>query len=716
MDRLSRPRTARLRARAVSYKYRYCPRCRCEWPAADTSCRQCVHWLGDAPLQRTEWQLVPASSGPLAPEEHELVAAGAVVLRLICEEPPTEGELSTLSETINQIIAVQNCSVCEVEGHGWLVWTTKGLRQAFCHACEVERRLIASEARQQGVLLHRANMRWGIWVDQYVLPFSAQGGPVVDDMTAAAIFDFEPDNMALAAESVYQINRRWEHFVCVPRRLLDGQEPSGFRMMGHKRPSAMDHAEARELTPFVGRESQIAKIEDCWKRRGSTRLAVIAPAGSGKTRLIKEWLRRHADIRAITANFSLFGGGVEDFASQLAHLPPERLDPRALVEAVTARIRRENVKVVVLDDLHWAGPAGLAFIRALIVALPESVMLTILASRPVGRELVQELSPTVELNLAPLPPPIADELARRLVVSEKVASAAAQRSGGNPLFVEQFAAWAVETAFRGGEGGPRNLHQVIAARIDYLLKVRVGEIRTRLQWGGPSQRGLADEDLKRLESEIGLWLDRLETGDYADRIEVVQYLVQLERLEYEIFIISMVAGRARPRSSRLREAIERLLIGSADQVLIDLKRRAINAKATRQEILQAARRAGDVLAGAFNWALAADFYELALSIAGHESPEIAQQLSLCRRHSRGVIATDGEVYSAYEAKRLLERPSVTARDLPYVWAELGRRFARRAYFLRAGEAAGAINDDALAAWAKRKATELAVKESRPPVD
>jgi hypothetical protein len=49
---------------------------------------------------------------------------------------------------------------------------------------------------------------------------------------------------------------------------------------------------------------------------------------------------------------------------------------------------------------------------------------------------------------------------------------------------------------------------------------------------------------------------------------------------------------------------------------------------------------------------------------------------------------------------------VDALNLPYIWADLGRRFRMGSYFARADNAAEAINDHALAAWSKRKAMEL----------
>jgi hypothetical protein len=430
---------------------------------------------------------------------------------------------------------------------------------------------------------------------------------------------------------------------------------------------------------------------------------------SGKTRLIKEWLTRNPQLRAISANFSLFGGDVESFASQLAELPPERLDGDALVGAVVGRIRLENIDVLVLDDIHWAETSGLAFVGQLLVALSATAMLVVLASRPSGWASLQALAPTVELKISPLPFSASEKLARQLIASEAIATVAARRSKGNPLFVEQFVAWAAEVGFQGGDGGPRNLHQIIAARIEHLSDVRLAEIRERLRWGRSWEQQAIDGDLERLEVEIGLWLDRLETGDYANRVEATRHLVKLERLDYEIFIASMLAGRPRPRSSRLREAIERLLIGSAEQILADLKLRAANGTdAGREDIFREAQRAGDIAFAAFNWALARDFYELAYSVApSWQMEEIGRRLGRChRRTQKKTLPDDSDVYVASAGKNLDEVPTVDALDLPDVWAELGRRDSCARYFERASEAAQAINDDALAAWARRKAAEL----------
>jgi hypothetical protein len=592
---------------------------------------------------------------------------------------------------------------CEVAGHGWFAWTTKGLRETFRLGCKIEYHLIASLPRLESILAHAASIRWGSWTDQYVLPFSQGGHPVIKDITACAIFDFEPDNMSYSSEAIYRVNRRWENFVCAPRRLLNEREDYGFRVLDHKRPSALDHAEVKYASPFVARDRELATISDLWIRADwGRKLAIVAQAGSGKTRLIKEWLARHKQAHAIIANFSLFGGGIEDFVSQLSALPPDRLDSDALLEAVIERIHQEKIEILVLDDIHWAGAEGLAFVHRLLGALSKRAIFVILASRPSGYERLRTLQPTAELKLKPLPPVSAQELARGLIESKSIAAIAARRSKGNPLFVEQFAAWAAETKFLGGKGGPRNLYQVVVARIAHLSDVRIKDIQQRLRWGRSWERQVINDELGKLEVEIGLWLDRLETGDYADRVEAARHLVELEHLDYEIFITSMLAGRPRPRSSRLREAIERLLIGSADQILRDLKRRATKSSHSKKDIAREAERAGAILAGNYNWSLAQKFYECACFSQSSPREDIEQRLDQCRRHSRAIIENDQEIY-AEAAKHDIDRsPSVNALNLPYIWAELGRRECSKRYFERAAEAAEAINDQGFAIWAKRK--------------
>jgi hypothetical protein len=217
----------------------------------------------------------------------------------------------------------------------------------------------------------------------------------------------QPDNLLSSSDPVYQINRQWEHFACVPRRLLHGKTEFGFRLIGHKRPSALDHASSADSSRhrFVGRNKELSLLEDHYQRsrRSTFRLALVAEAGSGKTRLIKEWLRQHCDRRVLSANFSLFGGGVVTFAGQLADLPPDVTSDEALLGSVVARVQDEAIQVLVADDLHWADTEGIRFVRGLLEAISQQRMFAVLSSRPSSRPMLEALEPTAEIAMRPLP-------------------------------------------------------------------------------------------------------------------------------------------------------------------------------------------------------------------------------------------------------------------------------------------------------------------------
>jgi hypothetical protein len=330
------------------------------------------------------------------------------------------------------------------------------------------------------------------------------------------------------------------------------------------------------------------------------------------------------------------------------------------------------------------------------------MIMVLLVARPSGWAVIEPLSPAAKLELKPLPSSTTRDLAQRLIASRRISLIAARRSRGNPLFVEQFAAWATDADYQGTGDAPRNLHQVIAARIVHLSNVRLADIRQRLRWGVSWERQAIEQELDRLEGEIGLWLDRLETGDYGDRIDASRHLIGLERIDFEIFLASTLAGKPRARSNRLRESIERLLVGSADHILADLKSRAVTASgAEKANILLEARRAGDAVARRYAWPLAAQFYQLALDMTeSWDKGEIGRRLAECRRRCLGAQL---EVPTAVGTCSLEENPAVDALRIPEVWIRLGLRHECAEYFLRAAEAARAINDDPLAEWATGRA-------------
>ncbi len=708
----------RLDVRAVAYTFRYCETCRREWPARHQSCPLCVRWLGDRPQERTEWQIVPervhanaSTEIPPGPDARVLVGASALVLRVLSVRPP-DAALFRATPVLRTVLCAPASSsevtgaLCPIAGQGWLFATTPGLRRAFLDALALEQRLRMALPQLAAILGGR--IRFGIWLDQYLLPRDAAGEPTVFLTASHALFDFEPDDLLLSSEEAYQTNRHFENFVCIPRRLLNGEETHGYRFLSHKRPSAQDHVLSADATPFVGRGQDLAFLDSCLETSRITplRVALIAEAGSGKTRLIREWRRRHPDLRVLGASFSLFGGGMAEFAAGLVELPANPRDPTSLCVAILDRIAVERTEVLALDDLHWADAESVAFVSALLESTTAHERLVLLLARPSGRAVLESLAPEIERTLVPLPVPSLQDLAQQLIPSASVAAIAIARSGGNPLFLEQFAAWTMESGYAGEGEAPLNLHQVIAARIGLLSRVRLAAVRRALPRGGTGQREAIQRELDSLESEIGLWLDRLETADYGDRREVARHLIELERVDFELFIARTLAGRPRPRSGRLSEAIERLLSGSADSILADLTARARQpSSAERAEIYREAERAANVLMQHFRWSVARDFLALARDAAEPwQRPEATDRLRRCESRLSGAAINEAAILAG---KDLDETPAVGALQLPAAWARLGLLYGSASCFRRAAEAAEAIEDQALAAWAREKARHAA---------
>jgi class 3 adenylate cyclase/tetratricopeptide (TPR) repeat protein len=109
----------------------------------------------------------------------------------------------------------------------------------------------------------------------------------------------------LVSEATYRLVRGF--FVVEPTGPLDVRgksEPvTAYEVLGRAtRPSSMTVAAERGLTPLVGREADLARLEVAFRRvarDGLGAVAVVGEAGSGKSRLLYEF-RRRLEGRAVT--------------------------------------------------------------------------------------------------------------------------------------------------------------------------------------------------------------------------------------------------------------------------------------------------------------------------------------------------------------------------------------------------------------------------------
>ncbi|MFN8103218.1 MAG: adenylate/guanylate cyclase domain-containing protein [Acidimicrobiia bacterium] len=148
---------------------------------------------------------------------------------------------------------------------------------------------------------------------------------------------------------------------------------------------------------------------------------------------------------------------------------------RALLTALTAVVP----VAVCLTDLHWADPQLLALVERLMESLRTLRIVLVATARPELMERWHPVSARRNLIVAALDPLRTEDTESLLdtllpdTTDPGLRDALRDRSGGNPLFAEEFAAL-IEAA-AGGDGDapdagtlPATLHGLVAARLDTL--------------------------------------------------------------------------------------------------------------------------------------------------------------------------------------------------------------------------------------------------------
>ena len=227
------------------------------------------------------------------------------------------------------------------------------------------------------------------------------------------------------------------------------------------------------ISPYamVGRQAQTAVLEELLDGLSLGRpsaLMLAGEAGIGKTRLADELVNRARSRGWRTVWVAAWqGDGVPPLwpwaellrqvvgtADVLDRQAPDA-DPASAssarfeqFEAVTAALRAAiggAPLVVVLDDAHWADPASLQLAAFASAALRDQPLLLVVTYRPyeidrAGLETLTRLG--VTLALPPLTVDAVGDLLAGVVgqeVPSRVVAAIAERSNGNPLFVQEFA-------------------------------------------------------------------------------------------------------------------------------------------------------------------------------------------------------------------------------------------------------------------------------------
>jgi len=287
--------------------------------------------------------------------------------------------------------------------------------------------------------------------------------------------------------------------------------------------------------PLIGRDAELHQLRELCASAARTNTGRVVllrgEAGIGKTRLIEELeatatrsgfachqglildfgIRRTRDAggriiaglldvadaddpqsRAAALEVALARGLVQPdeaaFAHDLLDLPlaaelrpaydamdnaTRTLQRRQLVVRLVQRASRTQARLLILEDVHWAGRQMLDTLAGVGAGIEGHPVVLLLTSRPPSEALDADwrgrLGPRVQmltLDLHPLGVGEARELARALGAADEAAVVdCVQRAEGNPLFLEQL----LRSAAAGERDSlPGSIHSVVLSRLDRL--------------------------------------------------------------------------------------------------------------------------------------------------------------------------------------------------------------------------------------------------------
>jgi tetratricopeptide (TPR) repeat protein len=282
---------------------------------------------------------------------------------------------------------------------------------------------------------------------------------------------------------------------------------------------------ARGLTPFVGRQTEVAALQQALERAGEGHgqvVGLVGEAGVGKSRLVYEcvhapqtqgWrvlesasvsygkatpyfpvlellrhygrVEEHDDPRTIRAKvtgqvLTLDEALQETIPALLALLdalpadsPFLTLDPpqrrQHTLEALKRVLVRESQAqplLLVFEDLHWIDTETQALLDRLVEGVPTARILLLVNYRPEYQHGWGSKSYYTQLRLDPLPPASADEVLQALLGDDPslapLKPLLITRTEGNPFFLEESVRTLVETGVLVGEPGAYRLAQALS--------------------------------------------------------------------------------------------------------------------------------------------------------------------------------------------------------------------------------------------------------------
>jgi class 3 adenylate cyclase/tetratricopeptide (TPR) repeat protein len=398
----------------------------------------------------------------------------------------------------------------------------------------------------------------------------------------------------------------------------------------------LEAAAQRGLTQFVGRTTDLAKLGDALERARQGHgqvVGVVGEAGVGKSRLFRELLhsQRLHGWRVLQSASVSYGtttaylpviellrgyfaiddrddahkirekvtGKVVTLATMLASALPallalldapwdetswRNLDPlqrrQQTVDAVKQLLLRESEiqpLMVVFEDLNWIDGETRTLLDGLVESLAAARMVLLVNYRPEYRDDWSAKTYYRRLRIDPLPPESADELLDALLGTDAailpLKRLLVERTGGNPLYLEESVRALVETSTLAGERGayrltrpveqltiPATVNAILAARIDRLEPEAKRLLQTAAVIGKDVSMPLLLAVAETTEREVRAALAQLQAAEFLYEVRLFPNLEYTFKhaLTHEAAYQGLLFDRRRALHARIVTAIERL--------------------------------------------------------------------------------------------------------------------------------------------------------------
>ena len=361
-----------------------------------------------------------------------------------------------------------------------------------------------------------------------------------------------------------------------------------------------------------------------------------------------------AELATVFPSLSAFAGDRE------VALPHERYRSHRAVRELLELLATTQPLVLLLDDLHWADPASVELLSALIRRPPAAPVLVALAVRP--RQLPGPLSAALErahrmddiqrFELRPLTEPEAQELLGETVASSLV-NALFEESGGNPFYLEQLA----RTPDRGPRAG--------GARSGAAVSLAGVEVPSMVAAALTEELALLSPSARRVLEGAAVAGDPFEPELAAAAAEVPESTA-VEALD-ELLALDLVRATDVPRRFRFRHPIVRRAVyettpaawrlGAHERSAHALGLRGATAAALATHVERSARRGDPAAVGVLRKAgeqaalrapeSAARWFKVALEVLPATAPATDRiELLLPRAAALAAIGEYPESYAA----------------------------------------------------------------------